>query len=81
MFLLYGLFDSLIEPGHKSVNAFRIWRRQFPEEEPVIRPVEVQVASFVDRLRIRKRAGGRHRNLRMGSIFITVALAPRVLLS
>jgi hypothetical protein len=40
MFLLYSTFYSLIDDDPRSVNAFRVWRRNFPEEESAIAAVE-----------------------------------------
>lgn len=58
MFLLYALFYSLIEDDKNGVNAFRVWRERFPEEESAIAAVEAQVAPFTERLkRFRNRLG------------------------
>lgn len=58
MFVLYGVFYSLIEDDPKSINAFRIWRQYFPEEESAIAAVEAQVAPFApDLKRFRNRLG------------------------
>lgn len=58
MFLLYSLFYSLIEEDPKSVNAFRIWRKLFPEEESRIAAIEAQIDPFAgDLKRFRNRLG------------------------
>jgi hypothetical protein len=58
MFLLYATFYSLIDGDPKSVNAFRVWRRNFPEEETGIAAVEAQVKPFEVKLkRFRNRLG------------------------
>jgi hypothetical protein len=46
MFVLYGWFYSLIEDHKDGVNAFRIWRLRFPEEESAIQAVESEVIPF-----------------------------------
>jgi hypothetical protein len=51
MFLLYASFYSLIEEDKMSVNAFRVWREHFPEEESAIAAVEAQVIPFTEDLR------------------------------
>jgi hypothetical protein len=51
MFVLYGFFYSLIEDDPKSINAFRVWRQHFPEEENAIAEVEAQVAPFTEDLK------------------------------
>jgi hypothetical protein len=58
MFVLYGVFYSLIEDDPRSVNAFRVWRQHFPEEENAIAAVEAQIAPFTkDLKRFRNRLG------------------------
>ena len=58
MFLLYASFYSLIEEDKKSLNAFRIWRQHFPEEESAIAAIEAQVTPFAEDLkRFRNRLG------------------------
>src|ERR1022692_1904003 len=58
MFLLYASFYSLIEEDPKSVNAFRVWRQHFPEEESLIARAEAQVVPFREDLkRFRNRLG------------------------
>jgi len=58
MFVLYGVFYSPIEDDPKTVDAFRVWRRHFPEEEGAIAAVEAQVAPFAKNLkRFRNRLG------------------------
>jgi hypothetical protein len=51
MFVLYGVFYSLIEEDPKSVNAFRVWRQHFPEEESAIAAVEAQIIPFTEDLK------------------------------
>jgi hypothetical protein len=58
MLVLYAYFYSLIEDDQESLNAFRIWRERYPEEEIAIATVESQVLPFRDRLRqFRNRLG------------------------
>jgi len=58
MFMLYAYLYSLIEQDDQSINAFRIWRARFPEEENAIAAVEAQVMLFADHLkRFRNRLG------------------------
>jgi hypothetical protein len=58
MFMLYGMFYSLIEEDPKSINAFRLWRQYFPAEETEIAAVEAQVIPFIgDLKRFRNRLG------------------------
>ena len=58
LFLLYPRFYSLIDDDPKSVNAFRVWRRNFPEEETAIAAVEAQVRPLAaDLKRFRNRLG------------------------
>ena len=58
MFMLYGMFYSLIEEDPKSINAFRVWRQYFPAEETEIAAVEAQVIPFIgDLKRFRNRLG------------------------
>ena len=40
MLMLYAYLYSLIEQDDQSINAFRIWRAQFPEEENAIAAVK-----------------------------------------
>lgn len=58
MFVLYGVFYSLLEDDPQGLNAFRAWRQHFPEEENAIAAVEAQVAPFTkDLKRFRNRLG------------------------
>lgn len=52
MLLLYAFFYSLIEDSDDSINAFRIWRLKFPEEQTAIDAVEKHVAPMRDDLRV-----------------------------
>ena len=48
----------MIEEDQNSVNAFRVWRQSFPEEESAIAAVEAQVVPFIgDLKRFRNRLG------------------------
>lgn len=60
MFVLYSLFYSLIENDHQGVNAFRVWRAKFPEEENAIRAIELEIEPFADRLRVFRNRLGFH---------------------
>ena len=42
--VLYAWFYSLVDDHKDGVNAFRVWRRRFPNEEDAIAAVESQVA-------------------------------------
>src|ERR1035438_1086128 len=58
MLVLYAYLYSLIEDSSDGLNAFRIWREHFPEEEPAIAAVEAQVVPFRNDLRLfRNRLG------------------------
>ena len=43
MLIIYAYFYSLVEDSADGVNAFRIWREHFPEEEEAIAAVEALV--------------------------------------
>ncbi len=60
MLVLYAYFYSLIEDSNDGLNAFRIWRGHFPEEEEAIAAVEAQVAPFKRDLRIFRNRLGFH---------------------
>jgi hypothetical protein len=60
MFMLYAFFYSLIEDDDDSINAFRLWRSRFPEEEKAIAAVEAQVMPFASRLRVFRNRLGFH---------------------
>jgi hypothetical protein len=51
MLLLYAYLYSLIEQDDQSLNAFRIWRARFPEEENAIAAVEAEVTPFAEHLK------------------------------
>jgi hypothetical protein len=58
MLVVLAYFYSLIEDDEQAVNAFRIWRVRYPEEEAAIAAVEAKVAPFRQRLRkFRNRLG------------------------
>lgn len=58
MFLLYAVFYSLIEEDSNSLNAFRVWRQYFPQEEEPIAAVEAKITPFAEDLkRFRNRIG------------------------
>jgi hypothetical protein len=52
MFILYAYFFSLMEDSSDGLNAFRIWREHFPEEEAAIAAVESRVMPFKNGLRV-----------------------------
>src|ERR1017187_7213628 len=60
MLVLYAYFYSLIEDSSDGLNAFRIWRKHFPEEEQAIAAVEAQVVPFRHDLRIFRNRLGFH---------------------
>jgi hypothetical protein len=60
MFMLYAYFYSLIEESNDGLNAFRIWRRHFPEEEAAIAAVEKIVQPFRNDLRLFRNRLGFH---------------------
>lgn len=60
MFLLYAFFFSLVEDDADSVNAFRVWRVRFPEEEAAIAAVEARVIPFKNDLRVFRNRLGFH---------------------
>ena len=60
MLVLYAYLYSLIEDSSDGLNAFRIWRKHFPEEEQAIAAVEAQVVPFRDNLRIFRNRLGFH---------------------
>lgn len=58
MLVLYAYFYSLIEDRADGLNAFRIWREHFPEEEAAISAIEAQITPFTkDLKRYRNRLG------------------------
>jgi hypothetical protein len=58
IFHLYGSFYALVDDSNEGLNAFRTWRKHFPEEETAIAAVEQQIALFKDDLRrFRNRLG------------------------
>lgn len=58
MLILYAYFYSLLDRDTTSLNAFRIWRARFPEEETGIAAIEAQVEPLRDDLkRFRNRLG------------------------
>lgn len=60
MIVLYSYFYSLVEDDEKSVNGFRIWRQQWPEEEAAITAVEAQITPLRDNLRLLRNRLGFH---------------------
>jgi hypothetical protein len=60
MFILYAFFFSLVEDSADSVNAFRVWRVRFPEEETAIAAVEARVIPFRNDLRVFRNRLGFH---------------------
>ena len=58
MLLVYAYLYSLVEDSDDGLNAFRIWREHFPQEEMAIAAVEAQFAPFrKDLKRFRNRLG------------------------
>ena len=56
--MLYGYFYSLVDHRSDSLNAFRIWRVRFPEEESAIAALEAEVEPLRDDLKhFRNRLG------------------------
>jgi hypothetical protein len=60
MLILYAYFYSLVEDSNDGLNAFRIWREHFPEEERAIAAVETQIARFNGDLRLFRNRLGFH---------------------
>jgi hypothetical protein len=58
MLVLYAYFYSLIEDSPDGLNAIRLWREHFPEEEAAIAAIEAQIAPLTkDLKRYRNRLG------------------------
>jgi hypothetical protein len=60
MLMLYGYFYSLVEDFEEGMNAFRVLREKFPEEEVAIATVESQIVPFRSRLRVFRNRLGFH---------------------
>lgn len=60
LLLVYAFFYSLVEDGDGALNAFRIWRACFPEEEAAIEAVESQVRPMLGELRVFRNRLGFH---------------------
>jgi hypothetical protein len=60
MLVLYAYLYSLIEDSTEGLDAFRIWRERFPEEEPAIAAIEAQVLPFRNDLRLFRNRLGFH---------------------
>jgi hypothetical protein len=60
MFALHSYLYALIEDSTDGLNAFRIWRRRFPEEEQAIAAIEAQIAPFKNELRVFRNRLGFH---------------------
>lgn len=60
MFLLYAFFFSLIEDSDDGLNAFRIWRTKYPEEEKAIIALEKLILPFRPDLKIFRNRLGFH---------------------
>ena len=60
MLVVLAYFYSLIEDDEQAVNAFRIWRVRYPEEEAAISAVEAKVAPFRRRLKVFRNRLGFH---------------------
>jgi hypothetical protein len=51
MSLLYSFFFSLVDTHSKSLNAFHVWRRKFPEQASALDAVEFRVQSILPELK------------------------------
>jgi hypothetical protein len=60
MFWLYAFFYSLIEDSDDGLDAFRIWRLKFPEEETAIAALEKHVAPLRGDLKVFRNRLGFH---------------------
>ena len=60
MFVLYAFFYSLIEDSEDGLDAFRIWRKKFPEEFTAIDALEKQVAPMRKDFRVFRNRLGFH---------------------
>jgi len=60
MFALYAYFYSLIEVDSNALNAFRVLRWRFPEEEAAIATVEARVVPFSKDLKVFRNRLGFH---------------------
>jgi hypothetical protein len=60
MFVLYSFFYSLIEDSADGQDAFRIWRKKFPEEEKAIAALEALVIPIRSDLRVFRNKLGFH---------------------
>lgn len=60
MLVLYAYFYSLVEDSIDGINAFRIWREYFPEEDQAIAAIEAQVKPFTKDLRLYRNRLGFH---------------------
>jgi len=60
MLIVYAYFYSLIEDSSDGINAFRVWREHFPEDEQAIAAIEAQITPFQSDLRIYRNRLGFH---------------------
>src|ERR1039458_8675223 len=60
MLVIYAYFYSLVEDSNDGLNAFRVWREHFPEEEDAIAAVEAQIKPFTKDLRAYRNRLGFH---------------------
>jgi hypothetical protein len=60
MFLLHAFFYSLIEDSDGGLDAFRIWKKKFPEEVPAISALEKEIAPLRADLRTFRHKFGFH---------------------
>jgi hypothetical protein len=60
MLVLYAYFYSLVDDRDNGLNAFRIWREHFPEEEPAIAAIEAQIKPMANDLRLYRNRLGFH---------------------
>lgn len=60
MFLLYAFFYSLIEDSDDGLNAFRLWRAKYPDEERAIIALERLILPFRPDLKVFRNRLGFH---------------------
>jgi hypothetical protein len=60
MFVLYAFFYSLIEDSDDGLNAFRVWRAKYPEEERAIIALEKLILPFRQDLKVFRNRMGFH---------------------
>ena len=60
MFILYSFFFSLVEDSADGMDAFRIWRRKYPDEDQAIAALEALVKPLLNDLRFFRNRLGFH---------------------